>query len=330
MTKRKVVIIALVPLLCLICFLSCKQNPATNNILENETWDNVSEENLSKEDTVPPSSVDQVLIGAYLDDIEAWQYGKAESNGVSVNHHLDYSYKDTEYQEDALTKITAVVSEIEYELLYDHTVDGPLYHDTIRKYKSSGVTQWFDVNTGTCVYQSSPSKTVENEEDRCTLEKQMEIAREFLKDQVSDPENYQVTSQERTPTGVLYVYFTRMVGELSTCDQVIIKVDQSGSIPLYRLTNVGEMNNVQPVPNEIIANVNRSLDSEAKSIYSVLEEQGYTWSYEKRIDRLVRLDDGSLALECYVDATITYPNGEVLGDGAWFIVPITEPTVQSE
>lgn len=320
----------MVLLLCLTSFISCKQSTASNNMLDNEILDSFSEESLSGEDSAPSLSTDRVSIGAFLDDIKAFQYGMAESNGVSVNHHINYSYEDIEYQEDALTKITAVISEIEYELLYDQTVDGPLYHDTIRKYKGNSVTQWFDVRTGACVYHFSPSKTVENEEDRCTLEKQLEIARAFLNNQVSDPENYRVTKQERTPTGVLYVYFTRMVGEISTCDQVIVKVDQSGSIPLYRLSNVGEMRNVQPIPNEIIEKVNQSLENGAQSIYRVLEGQGCNWSHEKRIDRLVRLDDGSLALECYVGVKITYPNGDVVGDGAWFIIPITEPTVQTE
>ena len=296
-------------------------------MLDNETMDNFTEESLVMEETTAPLSTDIVLIGAFLDHIEPWQYGKSESNGVSVNHHIDYSYTETEYQEEGITEITAVVSEIEYELSYANTVNGPLFHDTVRKYKGGNVTQWFDVSTGACVYHFSPSTTVDNEEDRCTSEQQMEIARAFLNNQVSDPKNYQITSQERTPSGVLYVYFTRMVGELSSCDQVIVKVDQSGAIPLYRLANVGEMSNVQPIPDEIIEKVNQSLVHEAQRIYGALESQGYTWSYENRIDRLVRLDDGSLALECYIDATITYPNGEVIGDGAWFIIPITEPTV---
>ena len=67
------------------------------------------------------------------------------------------------------------------------------------------------------------------------------------------------------------------------------------------------------------------LEERAEYIYGNLNE-GFTYTYKTAIDRLVRLDDGSLALECSIGAIITHPNGDQIGDGAWFIIPITEPT----
>ena len=316
--------------ICFLCFCSCKVNHTDSLDSTTHTKEN-SDESIVGQSTESVTPDEEVLSnGDFLNELVALQYGKSESDGLHVNHHVNYSYTESEYQDDVLMKITAVVSDVEYELKYENTVDGPLHRDTVHKYKSSYVTQWFDASTGICVYYSVPSKNVENENDRCTLEKQMEIARAFLNDQVTDPENYQITNQNRTSSGILYVYFTRMVGELSTCDQVIVKVDQSGAISLYRLVNVGEMKDVQPIPESVLRQVDGALDDEANRIYNVLEEQGYTWSYEKRVDRLVRLDNGSLAIECYVDATITKPDGTTVGDGAWFIIPITEPVLRAE
>ena len=67
------------------------------------------------------------------------------------------------------------------------------------------------------------------------------------------------------------------------------------------------------------------LEERAEYIYGNLNE-GFTYTYKTAIDRLVRLDDGSLALNGHVNADITDPDGNTISDGAWFIIPITEPT----
>ena len=339
---KKLAILLMILLLSCGCYVSCQDTEVTNESVSETTNESVSEttdesvsettdESSVESETGSTGSVEAVPpIGAFLVNIQAFQYGKSESGDLSVNHRLSYDYSDTFYKEtNANSKITTVISGKEYELSYEETVDGPLYRDTVRKYRGDKVTLWFDLSTGECVYYFGPSESG-LEEDQCTIEQQMEIAMSFLNSQVTDPENYQITKQERTTSGVLYVFLTRMVGELATNDQIIVKVDQSGAIPLYRLINVGEMRDVPPIPDSVFEKIEDVLDSEATRIYGTLTNQGYQWSYKTQIDRLVRLDDCSLALECYVSAMITAPDGTVLSDGAWFIIPITESSAQAD
>ena len=285
------------------------------------------EETLAETTTPTPN----IAIGAFLENLNALQYGSSESVGLSVNHRQEISLTSREYKDSSVAQmVTITISDQTYELQYQNSESGPHYNDTIHKYEAGSIEQWFNAETGKCVYFMMPATKPENEEDACTKEEQLKIAKEFLNSQVDDPENYQITKEEWTTSGVLFVYFNRKVSDIITSDNVRVSIDRTGTIRAYRMDHVGEMRDVQQIPDELLQKVYNELDNEAKRIYGCLEDQGYTWTNENSIEGLSRLDDGSLALKCYVSATITAPDGMILSDGAWFIIPITEPTIQTE
>ena len=285
------------------------------------------EETLEETTTPTPN----IAIGAFLENLNALQYGSSESVGLSVNHRQEISLTSREYTDSSVAQmVTITISDQTYELLYQNSESGPHYNDAIHKYEAGSIKQWFNAETGKCVFFMMPATKPENEEDACTKEEQLEIAKEFLNSQVDDPENYQITKEEWTTSGVLFVYFNRKVSDIITSDNVRVSIDRAGIIRAYRMDHVGELRDVQHIPDELLQKVYNELDNEAKRIYGCLEDQGYTWTNENSIEGLSRLDDGSLALKCYVSATITAPDGMILSDGAWFIIPITEPTIQTE
>lgn len=306
--------------LCIVCVVLCIVSCDKNSDLGTEQ--NNQEETTARDE--------MIFDGEYLSSINPLQYGSAETSGVFANHRNDLSYNDSDFQAaDAVEKIILEIVGDESVLKYEGSTTGPLYRDTVHKYSNGTIDQWFNADTGTCVYFSDLRVKEYGDTELISGEKQKEVAYDFLDSQVVNPEQFQIV-QEQYISGIFTVTFSRMNNGLETCERVSLWVDQGGSVCLYKMEHIDEMSNVQPIPDEIIEKVRKSLDIEAKSIYGALESQGYTWTYEKSIDRLVRLDDGSLALECCIDATIVYPNGEAVGDGAWFIIPITEPTIQTE
>ena len=275
---------------------------------------------------------DQIITdGAFLEYFSALQYGSAEASGLPSDHKNNFSYNEHDYQDESVNRTLKVnMRGTEYELTYEESSDGPLYYDTIHKYSDGVREQWFDENMEKCVYYYNPYRP--GDVDACSKEKQMEIAYAFLESQVTNPEQYQITREDYiSDTNGLYIHFTRMNNGIATCDRVILRINKEGVITLFKLEHINEMSNVQPLPEEIIQSANIALENEVQSIYRQLaEQQDYEMTYKAEIEKLVRLDDGRLAFDCHVEAKVTTPDGEILTEGAWFIIPITEPTVKAE
>ena len=308
---------------------ACNKVSEPNNDSLVTTNIDFSSEIITEQLTMPAEEMN--INGRFLEQLNAFQYGQAESSEISVNHKQEISLTTNEYQDASVDSVTEItIFGQTHKLEYQCSESGPYYNDAIHKYEGDSIKQWFDAETGKCVFFMMPATKAENEEDICTQEEQLKIAREFLNDQVDDPENYQITREEWTTSGVLFIYFNRMVSDIITSDNVRVSVDQTGTIRAFRIDHIGEMRDVQPIPEELLQQVQSELDNKAKNIYGCLENQGYVWTSENSIEGLSRLDDGRLALKCFVSAKITAPDGTIIDDGAWFIIPITEPTVPTD
>ncbi|MBQ2805833.1 MAG: hypothetical protein IJF08_02160 [Clostridia bacterium] len=275
---------------------------------------------------------DMIVDGAFLKKLNGLQYDSSESS-LDPNHSEDISLNTKNYQDDRAEKIVKyTANDIEYEYVYAYSTDGWLYNDGKHWYdgvyngKPSELV--IDAKTGKCIEFSFFPHYSENGEVSYTEEQRYEIAYDFLSKHVEDPQNYKWDPE--IGVGISFFWFYRYIGELKTCDHMVIAVDDAGTVFSYSHNNLGDMKNVKPIPEEFMKSVYRVLEEEANSIYRELEEEGCTWTYEAEIDQLVRLEDGSLALDCSVQAKITTKDGNTVSDGAWFIIPITEPTVRAE
>ena len=278
------------------------------------------------EETMTPTP--NIAIGAFLETLSAWQYGASESSGLPTDHKNNFSYSEYDFQDKSVAgTITINVDGTECELIYQKSSKGPLYRDTVHKYSDGTVEQWFSADSGKCIFFSDLRIKEYDDTKIVSLEKQQELAYEFLENQVINPEQFQIVREENI-SGILIVWFVRTNNSVETYERVFVWVDQTGEVCRYKLEHVNEMSNVQPIPDEIIQRAYVTLDNEVQSIYRLLvEQQDYEMTYEAEIDRLVRLDDGRLALDCHVSVKVTPKEGETLSEGAWFIIPITEPTI---
>ena len=319
----KLITVLLCFLLCLLCLVSCNQSTDSN---ATDTAQAATQD-ITLEETGAATVNDIIIDGAFLENISALQYGSSESSGLPTDHKNNFSYNKHDYKDESVNQTLKVnMRGTEYELTYQESSAGPFYRDTIHKYSDGKREQWFDEDMGKCVYYYNPYRP--DDVDACSKENQMKIAYAFLESQVTNPEQYQITREEYfSDTNVLYIDFTRMNNGIETCDRVKLRVNKEGVITQFKLEHVNDMCNVQPIPEEVIQNAYAALENEVQSIYRRLAEQeDYEMTYKAEIDRLVRLDDGSLAFDCHVNVKVTVPDGEVLVDGAWFIIPITEET----
>ena len=298
-----------------------------NEDAQPEQGETVVEAETLEETTTPTPNI---AIGAFLKTFSALQYGASEASGLPSDHKNNFSYNEHDYQDESVNLTLKVnMQGTEYELTYEESSDGPLYHDTIHKYSDGVREQWINGDTGECISFYNPCK-YDDKIEILPNDKQKEIALAFLKEKVANSEEFQVTRENHT-SGILIIWFARMNNGIETYEKVSVWVDQTGYICRYKLEHIDEMSNVQPLPEEIIQSANIALENEVQSIYRQLAEQeDYEMTYKAEIEKLVRLDDGRLAFDCHVEVKVTTPDGEILTEGAWFIIPITEPTIQTE
>ena len=324
----KKIFIIFITLSLIVCFVSCAKEQGPGMI---QTTDQSQTETEIIENTdITTEEAEVIVDGAFLENFSALQYGSSEASGLPSDHKNNFSYNEHDYQDESVNRTLQVnMQGTEYELTYEESSDGPLYHDTIHKYSDGVREQWINGDTGECISFYNPCK-YDDKIEILPNDKQKEIALAFLKEKVANSEEFQVTREKHT-SGILIIWFARMNNGIETYEKVSVWVDQTGYICCYKLEHIDEMSNVQPLPEEIIQSANIVLENEVQSIYRQLaEQQDYEMTYKAEIDRLVRLDDGRLAFDCHVEVKVTTPDGEILTEGAWFIIPITEPTVQAE
>ena len=324
----KKILILFITLSLFVCFVSCEKEQGPGMI---QTTDQSQTETEIIENTdITTEEAEVIVDGAFLENFSAWQYGASEASGLPTDHKNNFSYNEHDYQDESVIRTLKVnMQGTEYELTYEESSDGPLYHDTIHKYSDGVREQWINGDTGECISFYNPCK-YDDKIEILPNDKQKEIALAFLKEKVANSEEFQVTRENHT-SGILIIWFARMNNGIETYEKVSVWVDQTGYICRYKLEHIDEMSNVQPLPEEIIQSANIALENEVQSIYRQLAEQeDYEMTYKAEIEKLVRLDDGRLAFDCHVEVKITPREGDVLTEGAWFIIPITEPTIQTE
>lgn len=276
-----------------------------------------------------PSAGDDVISnGAYLESLTSLQYGRSESGSIQAGHRTELNMDTQRFQSaDAESTLSMEINGVTYDLDYSITERSPYYQDELYKYTANTeqgtVFAKIDVATGKCVDWTGVIRQLEEGQTALTHEQQYEIAYKFLQTHVDCPEEYRTVFQNGE--NLWFVYFARYVGDLETYERVEVVVDQTGNIMSYSLEHVGHMNGVGTVPTSIIEMAHEELEHRGHDIYGNLGE-GYEYALETVIDCLVRLDDGRLALNGHVNADITDPDGNTISDGAWFIIPITEPT----
>lgn len=309
---------------CIIVLTSCQNNAHVG--IEPVSGESTQESESQRDEGTTDSHNNEILLpkyGDYLESVVAKQYSSADSASISVGHRVELSLsEDVYYDESVDSSIKFSVADVEYDLDYQGTTSGAFYQDTVHVYSNRKLTQHINVDTGKCTMCIFPK--TDNSDTICSENELKEIANKFLIANVEDPESYLITYYKYIE-GSLYVYYTRMVGDIETYDQIRVGIRENGDVRLYRMDHVGELKNVQPIPDQLIEKVHSELIRRGNDIYGLLGD-GYSYTLSTEIDRLVRLDDGSLALDCHVDADITAPDGTKLSDGAWFIIPITEPT----
>ncbi len=326
---RKMLIIAaaaclLVGVLTVMILISMREGPDVPPIGTNQESTSEKQEETTTQDPV-------IVDGAFVESLSVWQYGSSEASGLPTDHKNNFSWNDYDYQDKSVIQNLKVnMQGTEYELTYKESSDGPLYRDTVHKYSDGTVEQWFSAGSGKCIFFSDLRIKEYDDTKIVSLEKQQELAYEFLENQVINPEQFQIVREENI-SGILIVWFVRTNNSVETYERVFVWVDQIGEVCRYKLEHVNEMSNVQSIPDEIIQNAYAALENEVQSIYRQLtEKEDYEMTYKAEIDKLVRLDDGRLAFDCHVNVKVKTPEGETLSEGAWFIIPITEPTVQAE
>lgn len=277
------------------------------------------------------SDVPGLQVGAFLDDLSAKKYGVSESANGLINTSTELRMRTDTYQDEkASLTVQYELNGQQIELTYVNSEKGPLMNDVIHRYsyyseidkKTTWV--WLNGDTGEYVALMLPILNPAEDAPILTIEQQQEIAYEFLCEHVQNPEEFQIIDQGGDETFQAFFY-ARFVWDMETCERVTVFVESTGKISYFILRHVNEMSDIPTIPETVLEMAHKELERRAHDMCGGLGD-GYTYTYETNIDRLVRLDDGSLALDCVVDINITYPDEGDVSVGAWFIIPITEPT----
>ena len=87
-----------------------------------EQGETVVEAETLEETTTPTPNI---AIGAFLENLNALQYGSSESVGLSVNHRQEISLTSREYKDSSVAQmVTITISDQTYELQYQNKENG--------------------------------------------------------------------------------------------------------------------------------------------------------------------------------------------------------------
>ena len=214
---------------------------------------------------------------------------------------------------------------------YFKTSVSPYYNRTADIYKSTSgsVQAQFSVDPATnklvgySVYDTEYAAKVEGKNE-LTKEECIEIAENYLKQHVSDIENYRITC-EYSPLeiykGRYAVYFTRYINDIPTIDSAYIYVSVYGDIMRFDFGNLGDMKDTAALNPHNIADIDKNVEEKRNEVYGGLinsEEYEVSFSQSKK---LVRLENGKYALQYTVNANISYTNKDMhFADTSSFIV----------
>ena len=238
-----------------------------------------------------------------------------------AQHKSEIVFESNSSEKNKLIKTKTIeVNGVKYEVSYKNTQDFYWYNGEIDHYEGTnenGYPVQVGINTKndlvvrySCFEKQEviASPTLEKSRDEC-----LEIAKEYLSKYVSDVENYKLKSEncnERKNYVSNYTFsFYRYIGELKAYDLAIILITSHGDVFMHRFDCLGELKNAKVPDQATLDELDIKVTEKLDEIYSSVKDT-YAVEYGERDVSLIRLSDGSYALEYYVDVEIL-ENGDL-------------------
>jgi predicted small secreted protein len=263
-----------------------------------------------------------VLETSLSSDSSALIKHKADIN-LGLSNKTDISKKDF------IKEIT--LDSIKINGKYSNTSVSPYYNRTVDVYKKTNgsVQTEFKIIpetnrlVGYSVYDHEYA-TKSERKNEIIEEEAINIATDYLKNHISDTENYRVTtrySEIEIFKGWYAVYFTRYIGNIPTQDSAYIYVTAYGDIVRFDFNNLGDMKDLTVLSEHNLEDIDKAVDEKRDEIYAdVIGNSEYKVSFS-RGKKLIRLSDGKYALEYTINADILRISTDIhSGDISSFIV----------
>ena len=136
------------------------------------------------------------------------------------------------------------------------------------------------------------------------------IAKDFLKTLTDDADAYEVVgvahfdSSSSKTQPFYYISFERKIGMFRTRDAIAISVGTDGELTQYGYWGFGTLQGVEEPAEEVLAIVEGKMEEKLSSIYKECSEK-YTVEYEWQNWKLVRMQNGKLAIIKSISVTLT-------------------------
>lgn len=297
------------------------EHPAGNDSQNGDGLDTQESQVADTSIIATESHTDNTIIepGIEFVRMEIYQYGDLDSVWGQASHASELDLTDKKYQDDTVAvQISLTVGTEKFDSKYDHTLESYLLESKIDYYiaekNGEKIEIGLDRNTGKCVWFAGgniPKSGCETEEGR------YQVAYEFFMDNVDDSDQYQLTSALHVGTESSF-RFVRVVSGLATNDFVSVFVSEYG-IEMFKLSNIGYLKDApdvsEKIKNQVCDNVNYRVAALFKHI-----ADGYSYTQDTVIDRLVKTETGRYAVQCVSDISVINPDGQTVTTGARYLV----------
>lgn len=243
-------------------------------------------------------------------------YEVASEEYLSSAQHSSEIIFDWGYSEKfkLIKSKTVTVGNTKCDVKYTETETGYLYKNDVDYYKGTN-DEGYDVEigintkTGDIDRYFRFSKRGEDfsgltVKDRDTC---LKIATDYLSSYVDDVENYKITFERfdngrDTPSDYFFI-FSRYIEEMKTFDCARIAVTVYGVVREHRFDCLGELKDAKVPDQTTLDELDVKVTEKLDEIYSSIKDT-HTVEYGERDVSLVKLSDGSYALEYYIDVTL--------------------------
>lgn len=229
-----------------------------------------------------------------------------------ADHNVEFHTEVDEIVETGYAEQLVTINGIEYELQYSHTERGYLSQSACVYYKSIGIGSIvnYGVNQETgrmdsfSWYDETYFSDVKGKKSR---EECLDIAIKHLGNYIDDANAYTLVDEkyrEIPEFDAVYNFeFARVIDHVETSDRAHIGVTVDGTVISHNFTSLGAMKNEETPTQAEMLMMREAAERKLGDIYSGLEGK-YTVEYHIDKMRLVKLQDGTLAMEYECDVQL--------------------------
>ncbi len=234
--------------------------------------------------------------------VEAGEFDRSSP----ANHSAEISLIDEDYKKESVADKKVKINNMDINGTYKNSKKGYLFNSDqdVYEYKKDNIYIQFAVDNDTGMVSRYSDMSMDylqtkGDAEQLTQEQCVEVAAEYLKRYI-DIGEYSLLQADylKIPeyTAIYNLEYVKLIDGIKTSDKVYIGVTVYGDVIMHLFGTVDAVNDKAVPTDEEFQKIDEKINEKIDGIYSSIKDK-YAYSYQVEDKVLVRLSDGSYAME---------------------------------